>query len=180
MATQVENTQLEFARFAGPGTRMYRSPKPGEVDDLVLPALKWVQVDPLYSRSGTYVRDRNKKLFEIQMAEAIPDDLDLDIPEDLDSKLSTVQREMARQIALTPSEELKPEFRSALAVAELMPETGIPSSNAHEKFTVSYLRETHRPFLMAVAELEKRYQKRKTVLALIRKQLDHIGRLPAG
>lgn len=176
MQEQTNVELLEFARFTGPGTRMYPSPKPGEVKDLVLPPMKWVQVDPVYLRNGVFMRDRNNKTFVMVQGTASPEDLDLSIPEEIDRSLSADQRELVREITLPLAKEIKPEHRYALEMANLVGETGIPQANA--SVTVEYLRTRQRPLLMAVADVEKRYQKRKALLALITTQLARIAKMP--
>ena len=65
---------LEFARYGGPGTIMYPSPRPTDVRDLSLPAMRWVQVDPAYRFSGVFARDKKNKVFETVKSGASPDD----------------------------------------------------------------------------------------------------------
>jgi hypothetical protein len=176
---EVENTDvvlLEFARFTGPGTRMYRSPKPGEVDDLALPPMRWVQIDPQYARSGTFMRDKKNKVFQVIKADSTPEDIDLTVPGDIDVDLDPAQRELIRIITLTVSKTIKPEFISAISIANLVGPAGIPQSNS--SVTVDYLKNRHRPFLMGLEAVELRFQKRKELLTLVKAQLAKIGKLP--
>lgn len=168
---------LEFARFTGPGTRLYRSPKPDEVEDIALPPMKWVQIDPIYKRSGTFQRDRRNKLFEVLEATGAPDDIDFSIPDSLFDRLDAGQREMVRMITISVEKTPKPEYLAAVSLSDMVDgETGLPRANTW--VTVEYLKNNHRLFLMALEAVEKRFQKRKTLLSLIAKNLARIGKLP--
>lgn len=171
-----EDETLEFARFSGPGTQIYPSPRP-EVRDLVLPPMVWVQVDPVFKHSGTFVRDRKAGVFEHIRAVGSPLDLDLSILPNLEAVLDPGQKELIRIIALSPDKELKQEMVDAISIAtHIDSATGFARKDSN--VTVAYLREHHRPFLMALQDLEKRHQKRKNVLSLVAKQIDLISTLP--
>lgn len=172
-----ENEELlEFARFSGPGTQIYPSPRP-EVRDLVLPPMVWVQVDPVFRHSGTFARDRKVGVFECIKAGGSPDDIDLKIPSNFETSLDPAQKEFIKIIVLGSEKELGPETTDALSIAShIDASTGFPRKDSN--VTVAYLREHHRPFLMALQVLEKRHRKRKSVLNLIAKQLDLITALP--
>lgn len=171
-----EDEMLEFARFAGPGTQIYPSPRP-EVRDLVLPPMLWVQVDPVFRHSGTFVRDRKAGVFEHTKAVGSPLDLDLSIPDSLDAVLDPAQREMVRTIVLNSDQVLKTEYVDALSIASHI-DSATGFSRKDSSVTVAYLREHHRPFLMALQAVEKKHKKRKSVLAIVAKQLDLIAGLP--
>lgn len=173
---EVEDEMLEFARFSGPGTQIYPSPRP-EVRDLVLPPMVWVQVDPVFRHSGTFVRDRKAKIFEHIKATGSPLDLDLSIPPSLDAALDPAQRELVRMIVLSPDDVMKTEYVDALSIATHI-DSATGFSRKDSSVTVAYLREHHRPFLMALQAVEKRHKKRKSVLGVVSKQLDLIAALP--
>ncbi len=171
-----EEEMLEFARFSGPGTQIYPSPRP-EVRDLVLPPMVWVQVDPVFKHSGTFVRDRKSGVFECIKAVGSPEDIDLSIPDSFLSSLDPAQKELVKIIVLSSEKELGMEEIDALSIAShIDASTGF--SRKDSNVTVAYLREHHRPFLMALQVLEKRHKKRKSVLNLVAKQLDLIAALP--
>lgn len=171
-----DDEELEFARYSGPGTQVYPSPRP-EVRDLVLPPMIWVQVDPVFKNSGTFVRDRKAGVFEHIKAAGSPADLDLSIPDNLNASLDPGQRELVRIIVLTPIDPLTPEFVDAISIASHI-DSGTGFSKKDSNVTTAYLREHHRPFLMALQVVEKRHQQRKSVLDLVAKQLDLISALP--
>jgi len=168
---------LEFARYGGPGTIMYPSPRPTDVRDLSLPAMRWVQVDPAYRFSGVFARDKKNKVFETVKSGASPDDLDLSIDPQFENLISTDQRELIRTIVLSIQDPFPPEWRSAIEIANLLSDTGTGIS-PNVAVTLDYLRTRHRPFLLALQGVEKRYQKRKFLLGMVKKQLDRIEALP--
>jgi len=171
-----QDEMLEFARFPGPGTQIYPSPRP-EVRDLVMPPMVWVQVDPVFRNSGTFVRDRKAQVFEHIKADAAPVNIDLVISPDLDQVLDPAQKELARVIVLAPGETLKQEYVDAISIAtHIDNSTGFPRKDS--LVTQAYLRENHRPFLMAIQQLEGRYRRRKAVLDLLQEQLGRIAVLP--
>lgn len=168
-------TDMLFVKNTGPGTRMYRSPKPG-VDDLVLSPHKWVQVDPAYEISSPFVRDEKKKVFESIKAETPPEDPNLEIPSDIAAQLDPGQIALVNEICLG-AHELAPQFKDAIEVSKHISDSGIPGKG-RERITVSYLREHHRPFLMAILDLEQRHQKRRFLIVIVKKQLERIASLP--
>jgi hypothetical protein len=172
---EVAEELMEFARYAGPGTRMYPSPK-ADVPSLILVPMKWIQVDPAYNRRGDFARDKKNGIFETVRVSSPPDDVDLTIPENLDKSLNSSQREFVRSIVLSTDQVLRPEFKSAIEVANNVDDNGLPRANSN--VTVAYLRESHRPFLIAIQTIETRYQKRKAILDLVKKHLVRISKLP--
>lgn len=168
---------LEFARFAGPGAMVYPSPRPDEAKDLVMPAMKWVQVDPAFRYSGTYARDKKAGVFESLQADSTPTDVDLAIGAQWEYVLGPDQRELIRSIVLSFDDPLPDHFRKALEITRLLDDSGLPVSE-HVTVTLDYVRTRHRPFLMALREVEERHQKRPSLLKIIKKQLDRIESLP--
>ncbi len=173
----MENSTMTFVRNAGPGTRAYRTPQP-DVPDLILPPLKWVHVDPAYDRVPTYTRDRKAGLFEVVQSDAQPIDADIDLPPDMQAELDPAQLQMVNAICLAKAKELRPEQRAILELANLVSDSGIPGKGS-DRVTVSYLREHQRPMLLAIQHLEAKHQKRRSVLALCKKQLARIAGLPS-
>lgn len=165
-----------FVRNPGPGTRIYRSPSP-DVDDLALPPLKWISVDPVFKKSVPFVRDSGKKLFETLETDTPPEDINLDIPDDLLNQLDPGQVELVKAITLVPEKTIRKEHQEAVEVAKHTSDSGIPAKG-YERITPAYLREHHRPFLMAILNLEQKHQKRRAVISLVKKQLERIANLP--
>lgn len=172
-----QQEMLEFARFAGPGTLCYPSPRPSEAKDLTLPAMKWIQIDPAYRTSGIFARDKKNKVFESIMATSSPDDLDLTIDPQWDRHLTQDQREFLRTIVLSPEDPIRTEYATALEISKLVNDAGQATSE-NVTVTVNYLRTRQRPFLMALLDVEGRHQKRGSLMKLLKKQIDRIESLP--
>lgn len=168
---------LEFVRYPGPGTILYPSPRPGEAKDMALPAMIWVQVDPAYRYSGIFARDRKNGVFEYVKAESTPNNLDLSIDPQWDGALSADQRELLRCIVLSTRDPIPTEYVQALEISKLVNDAGQATSE-NVTVTVNYLRTRQRPFLMALLDVEGRYQKRPELMKLLRKQIARIETLP--
>jgi hypothetical protein len=164
-----------FARYPGPGTRMYPSPAPrDDVPDLTLPAMRWIEIHPAFAKSAGFARDKTANVFEWAEGTVQPADIDFSTPEDLTPQ----QRELVRLIVLDTG-ELLPQYVSAISIANQVGGDGRPLGQ-NVAVTVAYLKSTHAPFLRALAEVEGRYQKREKLLEIIGKQLARIEHLPGG
>ena len=166
--------KLGYALVEGVGVMVIPSPRPNEVKDLVLEPFKWAYVDPLFLNSPVFRRYRDQGTFEYKESEETPEDLDLTIKPDYDKDLDPLQRVFVRHVVTL---DMNDQFRDNISLANLVNESGIPQKNS--RVTVSYLREHHRPMLLAIEDLEKRHRKRRPVLALVKKQLERIAQLPS-
>lgn len=166
--------KLGYALVEGVGAMIIPSPRPNEVRDLVLEPFRWVHVDPVYLNSPVFRRYKDQGAFKYQELDETPIDPDFTIPPEFDKDLEPHQKVFVRHMVTM---DLNDQFRDIINLANLVNESGIPQKNA--RVTVAYLRERHRPMLMAIQELEKRHRKRKPVLTLIKKQLDRIAGLPS-
>lgn len=170
----MDTTKLGYALVEGVGTMVIPSPRPNEVGDLVLEPFKWAYVDPLYVNSPVFRRYKDKKAFVYQESEDTPEDPDLNIKSEYEKDLDPLQKVLVRHIVTL---DLSDQFKENISLANLVNDSGIPTKNS--KVTVTYLLERHRPFLLAIQDLEGRHRKRKVLLNLIKKQLDRIAGLPS-
>ena len=167
--------KMGYALVVGVGTRIIPSPRPSEVQDLILAPFKWSHVDPLYKNSPHFRRGLKSKVFEYVEATEPPEDIDLSLNPDYDKDLDDAQRQFARHVCIL--DEVTEQMKKNLMLADQVNENGIAPKES--KVTVAYLRERHRPMLLAIQDLEKRFKNRKPLLALLKKQLERIARLPS-
>lgn len=166
--------KLGYAIVEGVGTMVIPSPRPQEVGDLVLEPNRWKHVDPVFLNSPIFRRYKDQGAFEYQELETTPVDPDYSIAPEQDSELEPHQRVFVQQVVTL---DMNPQFQDIINLGNQVSDNGIPLRNS--RVTVTYLREKHRPMLLAIQELEKRHRKRKSVLSLIKKQLDRIAGLPS-
>lgn len=166
--------KLGYALVDGVGVMVIPSPRPNEVQDLVLYPFRWSYVDPLYINSPVFRRYKDLGSFAYQEAEETPEDPDLNIKAEYEKDLDPAQRVFVRHVVTL---EMNNQMKEMISIANLVNDSGIPQKNS--KVTVSYLRERHRPMLLAIQDLEQRHQKRRSILNLLKKQLDRIAGLPS-
>jgi len=167
-----------YVRNPGPGTLAYPSPRPKEdVPDLILPPNRWVEVHPVYEQHGIFRRDLKTGKFEGARATEPPVERDLAIAQKWDNLLKPDQRQFVYHLCSVEAKELNPQQKAMITIGQLVNDNGQPRTD-NTRVTVAYLRETHRPFLHALLDLEKRWQARRSVIELVQKELARIDRLP--
>lgn len=167
-------SKMGYAFVSGAGVMVIPSPRPNEVKDLILEPFRWSYVDPLFMNSPVFRRYRDNGAFEFQELEETPLDPDYTIKPEFERELDAAQRVFVKQVVTL---DMSDQFKDIISIANLVSDAGIPQRNS--KVTTTYLRERHRPMLLAIDDLEKRHRKRKTVLNLVKKQLDRIAGLPS-
>lgn len=167
-------SKLGYAMTNGAGVTVIPSPRPNEVRDLVMEPRRWAYVDPIYIDSPVFRRYQKQGVFEYIESEETPDDPDYTIPEELERALFPDQRQFVIQVV---TQDLTDQMAEIIKLADHINDSGIARKDS--KVTTVYLRERHRPMLLAIETIERRHKKRKPVLALIKKQLDRINRLPS-
>ena len=98
-------THFFRARYPGPGTRMYPSPRPrDDVPDLTLPPMKWAEVHPAYAQSATFGRDKTESVFGVgREATVQPADIDFSLPDDLTPERKALIRSIVLERGATRS-----------------------------------------------------------------------------
>lgn len=161
-----------LAKNLGESTRFYR--KQGEIDeDLSLPAYQAVVIDPQWLDVPYFIRDITAKYVKTEWSDFVPDIVDLNVSDKWE--LSDLQKQVAGSIVR--SKTLDGQMQDIIHLTRWIGENGLPLSGARTNVTVEYLKTSHRQFLQATIELEKRIRNRPEFIEFMTKELKAIDLL---
>jgi len=153
--------------------RAWPSPQPGKLKDLVLHPWQPVVLDHAWLESTALVDDFQAGKVKLEFSTVIPRRGEPQLSEDLTANMSADEKGFCREVCRMP---LSKQFVDALTLADTLSENGLPGPSTG-RVTRSYLKLQHRQLLVAIQELERRFQKRDDLLQLLADQIAKIDSL---
>jgi len=166
-------TKFLLAQASGAGTVIFGSPRPSDLPDLVVGPWQPVPVTRDWLEVPHFVRAMGDGRIKLWESNTIPPEPDDKLLAKFERELEHNQKQLAYRIV---REDLSEPILSAINVGDLLNDSGIPRRNA-ERITVGFLKDSHRPFLEATLELEKRLRNRPEVVSELKKALERIEAL---
>ena len=165
------NGKFLVASYDGQGTKIYRNPESGK-DDLVLVSDTPVVIDRSWTSVPHFARDVQNGIVDLKESDTVPNHADHSIRSDYMQLLDDNLRHIILTIAQMPFDA---QMRSIVNVASLLGKTGVAPTNV--RVTREYATTTHRSFLQALLDLEKRWKNRPEVISEVAEALKKIEAL---
>jgi len=159
--------RFSTVRTNGLTTLIYPSLTPDVPDLIVQPWKTVVFKKEFWSDLPHFARDVESGKLIVEETDKVPTDPKVELNEEICRGLEPNEKQIAFMIG---TENLTPQIVSAICVANLLGENGLPGRGS-ERVTRSYLREKHIIILKAAREFERRFQKRGDVLDLLDAQI---------
>lgn len=153
--------------------RGWNSPQPGKLRDLVLHPWQPQILDQGWLESSALIEDFQNGLVKLEFSTVIPRRGEPQLNEDLIGNLTSDEQGFCREVCRLP---LSQQFLQAITLADTISENGLPGPQTG-RVTRSYLKLQHRQLLIAIQDLERRFQKRADLLEILAAQIAKIDAL---
>ena len=150
------------------------SPQPGKIPDLVLQPWQAQVLDHAWLESPLLIESFQAGRVQLEFSTSLPRRGEPQLSLELTANLTTDEIGFAREVCRMP---LSQQFLQAITLADTLSENGLPGPQTG-RVTRSYLKLQHRQILLAIQELERRFQKRQDLLDILAAQIAKIDALP--
>ena len=154
-----------------PGTMIVTSTNP-DIQDLVIPPYQKVVASRFFLEVPHFVRDVDDGILHTDMSRRVPALKDFSISSQYDSVLDQNQKGFIMKVC---REDMSPQIRDNLELHKLLGPGGVTRKDT--RVSVRWLKQTQRPMLQALAELEGRWRNRPEVLSIVNGAIEAIDAL---